>query len=155
MFFIHSFTFHYGSTYTSSAVENPELIAYLHSTMVLLIRILFSSHPPEWQHLHSTMVLLIQNFNDSTFAPVIYLHSTMVLLIHSSLSNLLHSKQIYIPLWFYLYRSFNSFIALCHNLHSTMVLLIRILVRCDTALCSFTFHYGSTYTPSCSPLSLL
>ena len=56
-----TFTFHYGSTYTVSALSSPVFAIYLHSTMVLLIRItaLSSSVTPSsiyiplWFYLYS------------------------------------------------------------------------------------------------------
>ena len=53
------FTFHYGSTYTIIRFYLTVNLFYLHSTMVLLIHVLWMFAPVSYANLHSTMVLLI------------------------------------------------------------------------------------------------
>ena len=126
------FTFHYGSTYTSAVGDEITLFLHLHSTMVLLIlrtrkisEARFNIYIPLWFYLYHFALLWVVNID-----------------------------IIYIPLWFYLYGLIGGIKkASDSDLHSTMVLLIRLLPRPAWSFRSaFTFHYGSTYTsqnPTC------
>ena len=122
------FTFHYGSTYTSAVGDEITLFLHLHSTMVLLIlrtrkisEARFNIYIPLWFYLYHFALLWVVNID-----------------------------IIYIPLWFYLYGLIGGIKkASDSDLHSTMVLLIRLLPRPAWSFRSaFTFHYGSTYTPA-------
>ena len=140
------FTFHYASTYTPAFRFFIICGIYLHSTMLLLIRIIsirlmnipFTFHyastytillPGLSSHkfnLHSTMLLLIPWLFIHSLKIVLHLHSTMLLLIRGC-----NEKDDIIE----------------ENLHSTMLLLIPIPVYGHTATnILFTFHYASTYT---------
>ena len=52
------FTFHYASTLSRPRTEMEGLVAYLHSTMLLLYRIQLLTDGMRKQYLHSTMLLL-------------------------------------------------------------------------------------------------
>ena len=100
-----SFTFHYASTYTiaacTSSLDLPCIYiplcfylylgaslnpipadAYLHSTMLLLIRFQIRLSQLQHLYLHSTMLLLIRKEKFRKIRDITDLHSTMLLLIH-------------------------------------------------------------------------
>ena len=144
-------------------------IHHLHSTMFLLIPFKRLPSQPGIPHLHSTMFLLIRisTAGDDEQLFLFTFHYVSTYTVSSALDTLL--DFIYIPLCFYLYENtFSRVNAHHHHLHSTMFLLIPLLLcilclqvaiyiplcfylyqfsQCFVILPNlFTFHYVSTYT---------
>ena len=98
---------------------------YLHSTMLLLIRVAAPVFSDEFQYLHSTMLLLIlvPSYGKGRIA------------------------HIYIPLCFYLYhgRAY-SFFRLCQFTFHYASTYTTYTVKYNANGGRFTFHYASTYT---------
>ena len=143
------FTFHNVSINTDCILQMLRILAYLHSTMFLLILILSSSSHSSSINLHSTMFLLIRIFRDlmtktssftfhnvsintknSLYSSNIfsYLHSTMFLLIQSQSQTLYRLHSVFTFHNVSINTSFGvECTLLVSYLHSTMFLLIRVV----------------------------
>ena len=145
--FPNEFTFHYASTYTEPICFAPSSSPHLHSTMLLLIRILnFFRFPLDYIYIPLCFYLYICSCKLS-ISPVtiyiplcFYLYDVVSVAITGpdiftfhyastyTLDWIDHNNpdfRIYIPLCFYLYPCTQRHISFCHNLHSTMLLLIH------------------------------
>ena len=134
--------------FISVCPRDPVIILYLHSTMLLLYRILFQVISLVYLftfHYASTL----SNRFPRHYAGAVHLHSTMLLLYLWISPVSRFQKFIYIPLCFYFIRNDWKWIAHCSLIYIPLCFyFIRVKeAGLSSRAIKFTFHYASTLSP--------
>ena len=145
--FPNEFTFHYASTYTEPICFAPSSSPHLHSTMLLLIRILnFFRFPLDYIYIPLCFYLYICSCKLS-ISPVtiyiplcFYLYDVVSVAITGPDIFTFHYASTYTLDWIdHNNPDFRIYIPLCFYLYGPWL-------RSSQTVLSFTFHYASTYT---------